>query len=134
MKKHQSIAAIFLFLAALSPGFARTAQTQHAPGAPGKDAQWLSAGKQGVGTSATLESKVWFTLHGGVLTEVYYPDVTVGNTQVLQFVVVSADGKRVETEVEDTTHRVEVLDPQALTFRQVNTAKSGAYTITKTYN
>ncbi len=33
-----------------------------APGAPGKDAQWASAGKQAVGTSASLESKVWFTL------------------------------------------------------------------------
>ena len=48
-----------------------------APGAPGKDAQWASAGKQGIGTSTTLESKIWFTLQGGALTEVYYPDVTM---------------------------------------------------------
>ncbi|MFL6282615.1 MAG: glucan 1,4-alpha-glucosidase, partial [Pyrinomonadaceae bacterium] len=104
-----------------------------APGAPGRDAQWTSAGKEAVGTSNTLESKVWFTLRGGVMDEVYYPTVDVANTRVLQFVVVSADGKHVETEEEDTTHRVEVVDPQSLIFRQINTAKSGAYTITKTY-
>ena len=33
-----------------------------APGGPGKDAQWATAGKQAVGTSATSTSKVWFTL------------------------------------------------------------------------
>jgi glucoamylase len=102
-----------------------------APGAPGGEAHWPGAGKQGVGTSNTLESKVWFTLGGGVLTEIYYPTVDVANSEVLQFVVVS--GGRVETESEDATHRIEVVNQRALTFRQINTAKSGAWTITKTY-
>jgi glucan 1,4-alpha-glucosidase len=126
--------AFLLFAIAFSPVtlFAQTTNNP-APGAPGTDAQWESAGKEGLGTSTTLESKVWFTLRDGVLTEVYYPTVDVANVRMLQFVVVSADGKQVETEAEDTTHRVEVLDPQALIFRQVNTAKSGNYTITKTY-
>lgn len=104
-----------------------------APGAPGKDARWESAGKTAVGSSNTLDSKVWFTLRKGVMTEVYYPTVDVGNSRLTQFVVVSADGRRVETEEDDTTHRVEIPDPQALVFRQINRAKSGAYTITKTY-
>jgi glucoamylase len=106
-----------------------------APGAPGNEAHWPSAGKNGVGTANTLESKVWFTLRGGVLTEVYYPTVDVANTQELQFIVVTsaASGWRVETESEDATHRIEVVDPRALTFRQTNAAKSGAWTITKTY-
>src|ERR1051326_7663140 len=123
---------IFAILFSSTTLFAQTTSTV-APGAPGKDAQWESAGKEGIATSTTLESKVWFTLRDGVMTEVYYPTVDVANVRVLQFVVVSADGKRVETEEEDTTHRIEVLDAQSLTFRQVNTAKSGAYTITKTY-
>ena len=41
-----------------------------APGAPGKDAQWSTAGKQAIGTSFNTESKVWFTLAEGALTEV----------------------------------------------------------------
>src|SRR4051794_16631033 len=58
-----------------------------APGAPGRDAQWTSAGKEAVGTSNTTESKVWFTLRGGVMDEVYYPTVDVANTRTLQFVI-----------------------------------------------
>ncbi|HKR01069.1 MAG TPA: glucan 1,4-alpha-glucosidase [Pyrinomonadaceae bacterium] len=122
---------IILSLAAAPHGLAQVA-AELAPGAPGRDAQWESAGKVGVGTSASLESKVWFTLQGGVMTEVYYPTVDVANVRLLQFIVVSADGKQVEAEA-DMMHRGEVIDPQALTFRQVNTGKSAAYTITKTY-
>jgi glucan 1,4-alpha-glucosidase len=103
-----------------------------APGAPGKDAQWESAGKDAVGTSVSPESKVWFTLQGGALTEVYYPTVDVANVQVLQLLIVHVDG-RVDTESEDTTHHIEILDPKALSFRQVNTDKNGYYKITKTY-
>lgn len=106
------------------------ATTDLAPGAPGKDAQWESAGKEGVGTSSSLESKVWFTLRNGVMTEVYYPTLDVPNVQMLQLIIV---GGKVETESEDTIHHVEVLDRRALSFRQINTDKNGYYTITKTY-
>ena len=105
--------------------------TEFAPGGPGQDAHWPSAAKKGFGTANTLASKVWFTLTDGVMTEVFYPTLDVPNVQTLQLVVVQ--GSNVQTEIEDTVHRIEVLDPQALTFRQVNTAKNGAYTITKTY-
>jgi glucoamylase len=104
-----------------------------APNAPGRDAQWASAGKQGVGTSASQESKVWFTLQGGALTEVYYPDVTVANVHLLQFVVVNPATKKVETERDDALHQIKVLRPDSLSFQQINTAKSGAWKITKTY-
>jgi glucoamylase len=124
-----------LFVLAGAFACAALAQTGNnlAPGAPGAEAHWPSAGKQGVGTSNTLESKVWFTLRAGVLTEVYYPTVDVANSQELQFVVVSQAGGRVETEAADATHRIEIIDPRALSFRQTNVAKSGAWTITKTY-
>ena len=104
-----------------------------APGAPGEEAHWPGAGKQGVGTSNTLASKVWFTLGGGVMTEVYYPTVDVANSETLQFLVVPLGGGRVQTESEDATHRIEVIDSQALSFRQINTAKDGKWKITKTY-
>ncbi|MCA1637500.1 MAG: hypothetical protein LC768_04065 [Acidobacteria bacterium] len=104
-----------------------------APGAPGKDAQWASAGKQGVGTSASLESKIWFTLQGGALTEVYYPDVTVANVHKLEFVVVNPITKKVETETEDSNHQIKVLRSDSLSFQQINTAKSSEWKITKTY-
>jgi glucan 1,4-alpha-glucosidase len=120
----------------------------------GMDAQWASAGKQGIGTSATLESKVWFTLQGGALTEVYYPDVTMANVHLLQFVVVNPKTKRVETERDDAVHKVESLktnvswvktilpnvnlyknfsSPSSLVFEQTNTSKTGDWSISKTY-
>ncbi|MBX7173331.1 MAG: hypothetical protein K1X72_20350 [Pyrinomonadaceae bacterium] len=104
-----------------------------APGAPGKDAQWATAGKQGIGTSVSLKSKVWFTLAQGVMTEVYYPDVTVANVHLLQFVVVNPKTKKVETEQDNATHQIKVLRPDSLSFQQINTAKSGMWKITKTY-
>jgi glucoamylase len=125
----------FLFVCVLAATVCTSVGAQSraalAPGAPGAQAQWTDAGKDAVGTANTIESKVWFTLHGGVMTEVYYPTVDVANTRALELVVVS--GTRVETESADTTHCVELLDEHALTFRQTNTAKSGLYTITKTY-
>ena len=117
----------FLLLPCLS--FAQTL----APGAPGKDAQWATAGKQAIGTSASLESKVWFTLADGALTEVYYPDVTVANVHKLEFVVVNPKTKKVETETADATHEIKVTRPDSLSFQQINTAKSGEWKITKTY-
>lgn len=104
-----------------------------APGAPGKDAQWATAAKQGVGTSATTKSKVWFTLAQGVMTEVYYPDVTVANVHLLQFIVVNPKTKKVETEQDDTICEVEVLDARSLSFMQTNSAESGEWMISKLY-
>jgi glucoamylase len=111
----------------------KTNQTSLAPGAPGQDAQWATAGKQGVGTSVNLKSKVWFTLSQGVLTEIYYPDVTVANVHLLQFVVVNPKTKKIETERDDSIHQVKVLRPDSLSFQQINIAKSGEWKITKTY-
>ena len=97
----------------------------------GQDAHWPTAAKNGFGTSATQTSKVWFTLANGVMTEVFYPTLDIPNVQTLQLHV--AVGGTVETEMDDTFHRLELPNPNSLTFRQVNTSKSNKYTITKTY-
>src|SRR6185503_19152127 len=102
----------------------------HAVMAQGPDAHWPTAAKDGFGTSTSLTSKVWFTLANGVMTEVFFPTLDVPNVQSLQLQV-AIDGK-IETELEDTFHRVEP-GANSLTFRQINNAKSGQYTITKTY-
>lgn len=132
-----------------------------APGGPGKDAQWATAAKQAVGSSATLESKVWFTLAQGVMTEVYYPDVTVANVHLLQFIVVNPKTKTLETEFDDCRSETSsvavgreekllpvpsvtkvvrvplsefyrnVSVPGTLRFRQRSVANSGKWSITK---
>lgn len=123
---------ILLALCLCVSAFNFSAQTV-APGGPGKDAFWATAAKQGIGTSATLESKVWFTLADGVMTEVYYPDVTTANVHMLQFLVVNPKTKKVETERDNAIHTIKALQPDSLTFQQVNTANSGEWKITKTY-
>lgn len=120
----------FLVVAANAPAQSKGSL---APGAPGKDAKWANAGKEGIGTSNTRQSKVWFTLQGGVLTEVFYPTVDMPNVQVLQFVVVNPARPTVETELEDANSQVKVLSDKALSFRQINRARNGQWTISKTY-
>src|SRR5437588_13118603 len=116
-----ALLALILFSSAAAPRAQSAASDNNlAPGAPGHDAQWTNAGKDGVGTSNTTESKVWFTLRDGVMTEVYYPTVDVANSIELKFVVVPLGGK-VQTEDEDASHHFEVVDPKSLTFRQINT-------------
>lgn len=104
-----------------------------APGGPGNDAHWMTAAKQGIGTSATTTSKVWFTLAEGVMTEVYYPDVTTANVQMLQFFVKDQNTGAVQTEKDDAIHKIKVMRNDSLSFQQINTAKSGQWKIIKTY-
>lgn len=128
----------FSFLLFASFGFGQTAE----PGGPGKDAQWATAAKQGVGTSATAKSTVWFTLAQGVMTEVYYPDVTVANVHLLQFVVFNPRTNAVETESTDMITRSYVQSSNddelrasvnSLAFVQESKSRSGDFLITKRY-
>ncbi len=103
-----------------------------APGAPGASANWTTGNKQGLGTATRRESKVWYTLSGGAMSEVYFPRGDTANVRSLEFAV--TDGASfVDRESEDTDHEVRLADPRSLTYQQVNTAKSGRYRITKTY-
>src|SRR4028119_1951626 len=104
-----SVLAACLFVSAARAQIWPQGGNNLAPGAPGREAHWPSAGKNGVGTANTLESKVWFTLRGGVMDEVYYPTVDVANTQELQFIVVTAGG-RVGTEGAEGTPRLPGAD------------------------
>lgn len=99
----------------------------------GKNAEWESAGKQGIGTALSEKSKVWFTLQGGSLTEVFYPTVDKANVQWLQFVVVNPKTKKVETERDDAVHQIKTLRSDSLSFQQINKSKIDEWTIIKTY-
>ena len=133
MKNHRKILLAYSFMVFLLAGRpAQPAIAALAPGAPGAKATWTSGSKQGVGTSNTVASKIWFTLGEGVLNEVYYPTVDKANTRTLQLIV--TDGHSfAEIEGRDTGHQVEVPDPASLVFRQVNTSKRKRYRITRTY-
>ncbi len=104
---------------------------QVAPGGPGELPAWTPASKDGIGTSLSTSSKVWFTLQGGVLTEVYYPRVDVANVHGLELAV--GEAGRVWIESSDMRHEIRQVDEHALIFRQTSTDSAGRFTITKTY-
>ncbi|HEX6183849.1 MAG TPA: glycoside hydrolase family 15 protein [Pyrinomonadaceae bacterium] len=133
MRKQHFIPLLVVTLLSLvpAPPAART-QGGRAPGAPGRDAQWPSAGKEAVGTSNTAESKVWFTLRGGVMDEVYYPTVDVANSQKLELVVAHREMRTIQTEERDTVSQI-IPDTDSLSYTQVNTALNREYRIEKRY-
>jgi glucoamylase len=112
-----------LLVAVLMPGLVQAA----APGPASPKPNWLPADKQGFGTSRTVTSKVWFTLEGGELSEVYYPRLDTPSFRDLQF---SVDGV---TERDGAVHRAVRVGPDSLTFRQINTDKRGHWRLIKTY-
>ncbi|MGR7024400.1 glycoside hydrolase family 15 protein [Geodermatophilus sp. URMC 62] len=109
------------------------AQEEAAPGYPGQAADWSPGDKDGFGTAiGALDSRVWYTLNDGTLSEVYAPRIDTPSSRDTQLVV--TDGATfADREDEDTESVVELVDPRALVYRQTNTATSGRYRITKTY-
>ena len=103
-----------------------------APGAPGTASDWVPGDKDAFGTARGTASKVWYTASRGTLNEVYYPRIDTPSLRDSQFVV--TDGSTfTDREDRDATHQVQLLSPDSLTYRLVNTAKSGAWRITKTF-
>ena len=104
-----------------------------APGYPGAAATWSPGDKEGFGTAiGAPRSKVWYTLNNGTLSEIYHPRIDTPATRDTQLVV--SDGATFsDREDTATDHRTELVDPRALVYRQVDTARSGKYRITKTY-
>jgi glucan 1,4-alpha-glucosidase len=103
-----------------------------APGVPGAALNWETGNKQGLGTATSTDSKVWYTLSNGVLSEVYYPSGDTANVRSLEFAV--TDGATfVDRESDNTTQQIQLVDNNSLIYRQINTAKSGRYQIIKTY-
>src|SRR5438270_5677652 len=103
-----------------------------APGAPGAAATWTPANKEGFGTAQGAASKVWYTLQDGRLTEVYYPDLGTPGVRDLEFIV--SDGHSfAERAFESSTHLIRLVDPNSLTYQQVDTEQSGRWRLTMTY-
>ena len=101
-----------------------------APGWPGLPARWTSSAKNGVGTSVSRDSRVWFTLSHGILNEIYYPRVDSACTRDLGFIV--TDGHSYFSEEKRHAH-TETCQVHAgiPAYRIRNTAIDGRYRIEK---
>src|ERR1700682_5123430 len=122
-----------LAIAALVPvaGQAANAPT-FAPGGPGALSHFDLARKDCLGTARNTTSKVWYTVAGGVLSDVYYPTIDTTNVETLQYVV--TDGSTfTDLQSRDMTYSVQALAPAGMECQVTATAKSGAYSIVTDY-
>lgn len=99
-------------------------------GAPGIEPRWTHGNKNGVGSAYSASSKIWFTLFGGIVTEVYYPTVDRPQIRDLQFLI--TDGKTFfHEEKRDLQSKVERLSGHTLGFHCVNSDPDHRYVVTK---
>jgi len=80
----------------------------------GAQSTWPEADKTGFGTARSRGSNVWFTLQGGRVSEVFYPDLSTPSVRTLELVVVG-DGFVDRSTAGATVARP---DPRSLRFRQ----------------
>src|SRR4030088_789107 len=127
------LSATCLALAALIPISGLGAPTPSAaPGGPGALSHFDLARKDCLGTANNRTSKVWYTVAGGVLSDVYYPTVDNTNVETLQYIV--TDGSTfTDLQTRDMSYTVRALDPGGMECQVTATARSGAYSIVTDY-
>ncbi|MDP4014245.1 MAG: glycoside hydrolase family 15 protein [Candidatus Nanopelagicales bacterium] len=87
--------------------------------------------KDCVGTARNDTSKVWFTVAGGALSDVYQPTIDITNMQSMQFIV--TDGETfTDLQLRDMTYKAST-DSTGLACTVTSTAKSGKYELVTTY-
>lgn len=108
----------------------RPQKPKKARGRPGAEPRWASGAKTIVGTAVPPESRVWYTIDNGTLSEVYHPDVDQANTRSVRFIV-TGDDKFFSDEIWDAEHVVEWMAPGVPGCRIESRCKDGAYRLTK---
>ena len=100
------------------------------PGAPGIAPRWTSSAKSAVGTSASADSRVWFTISHGILNEIYAPRLDMACIRDFGFLVTSQG--YFSEEKRDAVSSVRMIEDGIPAFQLVNTARDGRYIIHKT--
>ena len=109
--------------------------TVAAPGSatdgPGALSHFDLARKDCLGTARNTTSKIWYTVAGGVLSDVYAPTIDTTNVETMQYLV--TDGSTfTDLQSRDTNYTVSA-DSTGMVCTVTSTAKSGAYRLTTTY-
>ncbi|ABF41808.1 Glucan 1,4-alpha-glucosidase [Candidatus Koribacter versatilis Ellin345] len=100
-------------------------------GAPGMEPRWTRGAKDAVGTAYSTSSKVWYTLAGGCITEIYYPTIDTPQVRDVQFLV--SDGETFcDEERRHMCADIDHVAEAALGYDVVSRDRSGRYTLKKT--
>jgi glucoamylase len=109
---------------------ATIADSPKAFGAPGIQPRWTRSAKDVVGTAYSTASRIWFTVSGGALSEVYYPTIDRPQIRNLQFLF--SDGETFfHDEWRNLDPSVEYLARHGLGVRVTSTEKGGRYRLIK---
>src|SRR5215468_7599586 len=109
----------------------RVAAADVAPGAPGAPSYFDLARKDCVGTATGTRSKVWYTVAGGALSDVYEPTIDNTNVSTLQYIV--TDGSTfTDVQTRDMTYTV-AADPTGMACTVTAANTSHGYQLTTTY-
>ncbi len=126
-----STAAATVLLAAAGADAVTVSASAVAPGAPGAMSYFDLARKDCVGTSAGTQSKVWYTVAGGVLSDTYEPTIDNTNVSTLQYIV--TDGSTfTDLQTRDMTYSVSA-DPTGMACTVTATDAQHGYRLTTTY-
>ncbi len=102
-----------------------------APGAPGAESFFDLARKDCVGTARDTNSKVWFTVADGALSDAYWPTIDATNVHTLQYLV--TDGHSfTDVQTRDMTYRV-LPDPTGMSCTVIADDAAHHYQIATTY-
>ena len=115
--------------AVATPAAGETAAT--APGAPGAPSYFDLARKDCVGTAAAQGSKVWYTVAGGVLSDVYEPTIDNTDVSTLQYIV--TDGSTFsDLQTRNMTYAVSA-DPTGMACTVTSTDADHGFRLITTY-
>src|SRR5882757_9748263 len=102
-----------------------------APGAPGAPSYFDLARKDCLGTAAGRGSKVWYTVAGGVLSDVYEPTIDNTDVSTLQYIV--TDGSTfTDLQARDMTYTV-AADPTGMACTVTSTDARRGFRLVTTY-
>lgn len=100
-------------------------------GAPGMEPRWTRGAKDAVGTAYSTSSKVWYTLAGGCITEIYYPTIDSPQVRDLQFLV--SDGKTFcDEERRNMCSEIDHVAEAALGYEVTSRDRQERYVLKKT--
>jgi glucoamylase len=100
------------------------------PGWPGIRPRWTSSAKDGIGTSLSPESPVWFTVSHGIFNEIYYPRIDQACTRDMGMIV--TDGlEYFSEEKRNAQHLIKQIAPGVPAYRLENSSEDGRYRIEK---
>src|SRR5579875_924146 len=100
-----------------------------APGGPGADPRWAEAHKDGVGTAIPPQSRIWFTLVNGAVSEVFFHTIDLASTRSLRLLV--TDGRDFFSDESEQTYTARQLETFAPHYSVSTEDNAGRYRLHK---